>query len=107
MFIALRADVLIFFNILFPDNLPALVTLNPQTFRADFLLARSVQLTGLPLKPCHKTSRWSLVVSRWLAAAGLPGDQRLVFNSPLRHHALLVRVFDLAHFSYRVGKLDN
>src|SRR5882757_6392006 len=106
MLVALGADVVIFFQIFFPDDLPALVALDPQTFRADFLLARSVQLTGLALKPCHEKqfpvagSQFSVKPSG--QATGTE-KQELILDSSLRHHALLIRVLDLTHFGYRVS----
>src|SRR5882762_5923308 len=54
VFVALRADVEIVFEVLLPDNLAAFVTLHPQALGAYFLLARSVQLTGLSLEPSHE-----------------------------------------------------
>ena len=54
--VALRTDVHVLFQILLPDDLPAVLTLHPQPFGADFFLARSVQLTGFAFKPSHKNS---------------------------------------------------
>src|SRR5467141_35858 len=56
VFVALRADVEIVFEVLLPDNLPAFLTLHPQPLGAYLLLARSIQLTGLSLEPSHKSS---------------------------------------------------
>jgi len=54
MLITFRADVQILFEIFLPDDLAALVALHPQSFGADFFLARSVELTGLAFEPSHK-----------------------------------------------------
>src|SRR5581483_5369794 len=56
MAVALRADVPVILEFLLPDDLPAAVTLHPQPFRANFLFARGVQFTGLPLEPRHCSS---------------------------------------------------
>jgi hypothetical protein len=64
VFVALRADIKIVFKIFFPDNLPAVVTLHPQTLGAHLFLARSVKLAGLSFKPSHK-KQWSVIVRRW------------------------------------------
>src|SRR5258708_40144293 len=63
MFVALRADVEIVFEVLLPDNLAAFVTLHPQALGAYLLLARSVSLAGLSLEPCHKNSSQFPVLS--------------------------------------------
>jgi hypothetical protein len=52
--VALGADVEILFEVLFPDNLAAAVTLHPQAFGADFLFAGSVKFAGLSLEPSHR-----------------------------------------------------
>src|SRR5580658_38901 len=54
VFVALRTDVEIVFQVLFPDNLAAAVALYPQAFGAYSFLARRVQLPGLSLEPSHK-----------------------------------------------------
>src|SRR5208337_3372850 len=53
--LALGADVQILFQVFLPDNLPAALTLHPQPFSADFLLARSVQFAGFAPKPSHSS----------------------------------------------------
>jgi hypothetical protein len=60
--VTLRADIQIVFQVLLPDDLPAVVALHPQPLRANLLLARSIQLAGLSSKPSHK--RQSLVACR-------------------------------------------
>jgi hypothetical protein len=51
--IAFGADVQIVFQVLFPDDLPAVLTLYPQSLGADFLFARSIELAGLSFEPNH------------------------------------------------------
>ena len=63
MLVAFRADVVILFQVLFPDDLPAAVALDPQPFGPDGLFARSIQLTGFALEPCHKSSSQQSVLS--------------------------------------------
>src|SRR6267378_102762 len=53
----------------------------------------------LPVATTEYPATSSLVLST--------GYRILVLDSPLRHHALLVRVFDLAHFGDSVGEFDN
>jgi hypothetical protein len=52
--IALRTNVQVFFQIFFPNNLPATLTLYPKTLGANFLRAGSVQFPGLSFEPSHK-----------------------------------------------------
>jgi hypothetical protein len=51
--VALRADVEVLVKVLLPDDLAALIALDPKTFGLDTLLARGVNLCLFPLKPCH------------------------------------------------------
>jgi hypothetical protein len=52
--VALRTHVHILFQILLPDDLPAVLTLHPQPFGLDALLSRSVELAGFAFEPSHK-----------------------------------------------------
>jgi hypothetical protein len=54
MLIAFGANVQIIFQIFFPDDLPAMLTLYPQALGPDFLFARGIQFAGLSLEPRHK-----------------------------------------------------
>src|SRR4029077_516495 len=103
--VTLGADVQVVFEVFFPDDLPAILTLHPQPFGANFLFARSIQLTGLSLEPRHTIiGRWSLVVGERRTAKD---QRRSVLDSPLRHHALLIGMFHLAHFGYSVSNFNN
>jgi hypothetical protein len=62
-----------------------MLTLHPQAFGADFLLARCIQFAGLSFKPGHENYKISIL------------------DPSLRDHTLLVRVLHLAHFRNRVG----
>ena len=55
MLVALRADVEVFFQVFFPDDLAALFALHPKPFGLDLLLARSIQFLRLPLEPRHRS----------------------------------------------------
>jgi hypothetical protein len=65
-----------------------MLTLHPQAFGADFLLARCIQIAGLSFKPSHKR---------------LAIEKFLILDPSLRHHTLLVRMLYLAHFCNRIG----
>ncbi len=65
MLVALRTDVVILFQVLLPDDLPAAVAFDPQPLGPDGLLARSIQLTGFALEPCHKSSSRYSVSARY------------------------------------------
>jgi hypothetical protein len=54
VFFALGTHIQVLFQVLLPDNLPAAVTLYPQAFGADFLLARGFQFAGLSFEPSHR-----------------------------------------------------
>src|SRR5437764_7193336 len=57
--VALRTHLHVFFEIFLPDDLAALFTLHPQSFGANFLFARGVQLRRFALKPSHRgCSNW-------------------------------------------------
>ena len=51
--VALGADVEVLVEVLLPDDLAALVALDPEALGLDALLARGVELRLFPLKPCH------------------------------------------------------
>ena len=51
--VALGADVKVLVEIFLPDDLAALVALHPEAFGLDLFLARSVEVYGFSLKPCH------------------------------------------------------
>src|SRR5262249_20191781 len=61
----LRANIHIFFEVFFPNNLAAVLTLHPQALGADRLLARGLQLTGLPLEPSHRGLS-NFVIRNWV-----------------------------------------
>src|SRR5271166_6101664 len=54
MTLALGADVQVLVEVFLPDDLAALVTLDPEAFCLDAFLPRSVEVAVFPLKPCHK-----------------------------------------------------
>ena len=54
MLVAFRTDVQIVFQVLLPNNLPAVLAFDPQPLGADLLLAGGIQFSGLALKPSHK-----------------------------------------------------
>ena len=54
VFAALRTYVQVLFKIFLPNDLPAALTLHPQTFGANFFFARSVQFTGFSFEPSHR-----------------------------------------------------
>jgi hypothetical protein len=51
--VALGANIQIFFDVFFPDDLAAVLTFDPQTFGADILLPRIVHFAGLSFEPSH------------------------------------------------------
>jgi hypothetical protein len=54
MALTLRADMEILVEVFLPDDLAALVALDPEALGLYPLLARSVELTVFSLKPCHR-----------------------------------------------------
>src|SRR5262249_8499566 len=69
---ALWANVQVFFEVLFPDDLTAALALHPQPFGPDFLLARSIQIARLSFKPGHVyrgermiCSSGEITIARW------------------------------------------
>jgi hypothetical protein len=54
MALAFRADMEILVEVLLPDDLAALVALDPEALGFYALLARSVEFAVFSLKPCHR-----------------------------------------------------
>ena len=55
MAVTFGADVEVLVEVLLPDDLAALVALDPEALGLDALFARSVELDGFPLEPCHRS----------------------------------------------------
>ncbi len=54
--LALGADIEVLVEVLLPDNLAALVALDPEALGFNALLARGIEFRLFPLKPCHKSN---------------------------------------------------
>src|SRR5258706_7192665 len=56
MLFTFRTHVQILFQVFFPDDRPAALTLHPQAFGANSLLPRRLEFPGFTLEPSHKVS---------------------------------------------------
>src|ERR1019366_1920227 len=85
--VALRTDIEILLQILFPDDLAALLALYPQSFGLDLLFTRRIELNIFPLEPTHSG----------FPSARSQASRILIFDAALRQDALLIGVFHFAH----------
>src|SRR5437764_9431314 len=106
MALAFRADVPVGVEILLPDDLAAIVALDPQALGADALLRRGLDLVIFALEPGHRSvSRFSFLVSR--GTSNQKRETCSILDSALRQHTLFEGVLHLLHLGHGVGDLDN
>ena len=109
----IRDSVQILFQIFLPDNLPAVLTLHPQPFGTNRLLARSVEFPGFALEPSHISCAYRIPSTESNPRFPVAGTRYQVLpaysilDPSLRHHALLISVLHLPHLCHGVCGLDN